>query len=79
LTLEEVDELYAEVKGINGARHSTKWVPTVRFRNREDAAGIDAATGGVEGTDTEAIKEGASVSQHREGGAGAEIAEKEVV
>ena len=47
LSLEEVDELYAEVKGISGARKSTKWEPTQTFAQRGSTAA--PAAGGVRG------------------------------
>lgn len=36
LTLEQVDELYAEV---SDARQSLKWVPTITFTELQDDAG----------------------------------------
>jgi MFS transporter, SP family, sugar:H+ symporter len=38
LSLEEVDELYAEVKGISAARKSKHWKPTQTFQQRESVA-----------------------------------------
>lgn len=43
LSLEEVDELYAEVKGINAAKNSVNWQPSVTFQQRE----AGGAEGGV--------------------------------
>jgi len=38
LTLEQVDELYAEV---SDARQSVGWVPTVTFREIRDGKGLE--------------------------------------
>lgn len=38
LTLEQVDELYAEV---SDARHSVGWTPTVTFRELRDGKGAE--------------------------------------
>lgn len=46
LTLEQVDELYAEV---SDARHSVGWTPTTTFREIRDGKG------GVEKEEVEAI------------------------
>ena len=46
LTLEQVDELYAEVKD---ARHSLGWVPTITFREiRKEAEEKEHGTEQVE-------------------------------
>lgn len=51
LALEEVDELYNEV---SDARKSTKWRPTITFKEREAAAGhIGVLSVGGEKVDSE--------------------------
>lgn len=44
LSLEEVDELYAEVKGLTGAKNSKHWKPTTTFAER---GGSVTAQGGL--------------------------------
>lgn len=46
LSLEEVDELYAEVKGISAARKSKDWRPTTTFKQRESIAHQGGVLGG---------------------------------
>lgn len=38
LSLEEVDELYAEMKGLSAARKSKNWTPTTTFQQRGSVA-----------------------------------------
>lgn len=45
LSLEEVDELYAEVKGITGAKNSKHWTPTTTFAQRGAAASGEGVLG----------------------------------
>lgn len=51
LSLEEVDELYAEVTGVMAASNSKKWTPTITFQQKESAA-----HGGVIGEKAEGIE-----------------------
>lgn len=53
LSLEEVDELYAEMKGLSAARKSKNWVPTTTFQQR----GSVAHQGGVLGGEKDANME----------------------
>lgn len=46
LSLEEVDELYAEVKGISAARKSKHWQPTTTFQQRGSVAHQGGVLGG---------------------------------
>lgn len=46
LSLEEVDELYAEVKGISAARKSKHWQPTTTFQQRGSLAHQGGVLGG---------------------------------
>lgn len=46
LSLEEVDELYAEMKGLSAARKSKNWVPTTTFTQRESVAHQGGVLGG---------------------------------
>ncbi|KAJ0119046.1 hypothetical protein N8I77_002251 [Diaporthe amygdali] len=50
LSLEEVDELYADVKGLSAARKSKHWQPTTSFQQR----GSVAHQGGIVGGEKEA-------------------------
>ncbi|KAL1867652.1 Plasma membrane low glucose sensor [Diaporthe australafricana] len=46
LSLEEVDELYSEMKGLSAARKSKTWVPTTTFQSRGSVGGQGGIMGG---------------------------------